>query len=331
MADEARDTIVIGTSAGGVDALPRVIATLPRTFPAAVLIAQHLGDYEDSQLASIIQGQAQIEVRWAAQGDHIDVGRVYVCPPGVHMLVVDSHLQLMATARENFVRPSIDRLFRSAAALRGARTIGVLLTGLLDDGVAGLAAIRDAGGVAIVQDPEDADFPDLPRRALEKLAPDLVLPISKIGPQLQQLAGTPAPRREPPRLVSAEAALDRDDPADPRRMSALGPQTSISCPECGGPTWAVGSKARDRYRCYLGHVATAREIVANTNDQVEAALWTAVRALCERAMTYNSLADDAAADGKAQASELFRTRARAAREQAETARRFMVELATTVQ
>lgn len=323
-----RDTIVMGASAGGVEALPRVISAFPKGMPACVLVVQHMSDYSEPQLAQIIQRRAKIEVRWAEQGDRLEHGRVLVCPTGVHMLVVDSHIQLAATARENHVRPSIDRLFRSAAALRGSQTIGVLLTGLLDDGVAGLRAIQQAGGFTIVQDPGEAEFPDLPSRAIATFQPDSIRGLDALGPQIVELVGGRTSLTRPPDKVVVEAALDREDPADPDRMPQLGVQTSVKCPECGGPTWQVGDRTEGRYRCYLGHAYTTNELIHATHRQVETSLWTAIRALHERAQTYESLAEDAVQAGDDRLRLLYLSKATIARVHVETARKFMVELMT---
>jgi two-component system chemotaxis response regulator CheB len=324
----ARDTVVIGTSAGGVDTLPRVLGALPRDFPAAVLVVQHMADTAEPMLASILERRAQLPVRWAEQGDPIEPAQVYVTPPGVHMMIVDDHLQLMASARENHVRPSIDRLFRSAAALRGGRTIGVLLTGMMDDGVAGLRAIQESGGYTIVQDPTDAEFPELPRRALEALQPDRVATANAIGALLVRLTDEAAQHSTAtPPTIGVEARLDREDPRDPARMAELGPQTSIACPDCNGPTWLVTDPAPPRYRCYLGHVANARRVLDTGRDHVETAMWSAIRALHERSMTFDDLAANALRAGHSELHAVYRTKSELARNQAETARKFMVELA----
>lgn len=182
-----RDTVVIGASAGGVDAVPRIVGQLPHDLAAAVLIVQHMAVHPHPMFVDIIQRHAAIPVRWAEQGDRIELGIAYVAPPGSHLAIVDSHFQLIGGAKENHVRPSIDRLMRSAAALRGPRTIGVLLTGMLDDGVAGLGALKQAGGYTIVQDPADALYSELPRNALEALEPDRVLPADAIGSAVVEL------------------------------------------------------------------------------------------------------------------------------------------------
>ena len=324
-----RDLVVIGSSAGGVAALPRVIQRLPACFPAAVCVVQHLATSRDPRLVDIIGRGAELPVVWGEQGAHLECGTVYVAPPDVHLVFVDDHIQLAMGPRENYSRPSIDKMFRSAAAVHGGRTIGVLLTGMLADGVAGLRAIRDAGGVVIVQDPEDAAFPDLPTNALRAIEPDRTLPLDDIAATLVALAGSPArPAAVPPELT-LEARLDREG-GDPRDLSRLGTQTTLACPECSGPLWEVNGESPLRYRCYLGHGTNAHELLSQNSEQIEQALWSAVRALSDRAATLEALALEAAQEGNVASSESYAARARDARTHATVAREFMFDAAGRV-
>jgi len=204
-----RDLIVIGCSAGGVDALPRILQQLPADVPAAILIVQHLAPTGTHYLAGILERRCRLPVAWADQGARIERGRVLVGPQDLHLLCADGHVCLTKDARENHARPSIDKLFRSAAAVYGSRAIGVLLTGMLDDGVAGLRAIRDAGGIVIVQDPRDAAYPELPSRALQAIEPDRTLALDHIGGALVALAGQPVVVSAVPQDVAVEPELDR--------------------------------------------------------------------------------------------------------------------------
>jgi two-component system chemotaxis response regulator CheB len=206
--------------------------------------------------------------------------------------------------------------------------IAVLLTGMLDDGVAGLRAVRAAGGVVIVQDPVDAAFPELPTRALQALEPDRKLPIDAVGPAIIELVNGPVDPVAAPRAVELEAELDRrgSESAEPDVMSALGPQTIVSCPECHGPMWQVGDQALRRFRCYLGHVTTARELVSASASEVESALWSAMRALHDQAVTLESLAADATHLGNGQSADSFASRARHVQRHLELLRKFMMDL-----
>ncbi|MCO5099453.1 MAG: chemotaxis protein CheB [Burkholderiaceae bacterium] len=189
-----RDTVVVGASAGGIHALRTIVRTLPASFPAVVLIVLHIGAHE-SILASILRSGSAQPVAEAADGDEARPGHVYVAPPDRHMLLVDDRIRLSAGAREHHTRPAIDPLFRSAALARGARVIGVLLTGRLDDGVAGLQAIKERGGMVVVQDPATAEAPGMPRSALRHVAVDRIVPLGAIAETLVELVGTACPPR----------------------------------------------------------------------------------------------------------------------------------------
>jgi two-component system chemotaxis response regulator CheB len=326
MTTHPRDIVVIGCSAGGVEALPRIVQQLPPGIEAAILVVQHLAPTSPLYLVSILQRTSQLPVKWAEQGARIERGSIMVAPPDAHLVVSNHHVGLTKGARENHARPSINKLFRSAAAHYGSRVIGVLLTGMLEDGVAGLQAIRDAGGIVIVQDPLDAAFPELPTRALQALAPDRTLPVDAIGAALVALVGADVPIVAPPVHVALEAEIDRRVQVLPAEMRSLGPQTSLACPECHGPMWQLGDEVLRRFRCYLGHVATGAEMLHASAVEVEAALWSAVRALNDRATTLETLRDDAARVGNGQSAGSYASRARETRQQVEVARTFMLEL-----
>ena len=259
-----RDIICIGCSAGGVEALPRIIQQLPAELAASVFIVQHMAASDNPYLVDILRRNTRLPIHWAEQGMRSERGHIYVSPPDVHLVFADEHLVLTRTARENHSRPSIDKLFRSAAAVHGSRVIGVLLTGMLHDGVAGLRAIRDAGGMVVVQDPEDAAFPDLPARALLALEPDRILPIDAIGAAILGLTGERVPEVAIPDAIAIEAAIDQAGPIPPHRMHELGAQTTISCPDCAGPLWQLGDERTRRFRCYNGHAMVALEMLAET-------------------------------------------------------------------
>ena len=329
MTDETgrvRDLVVIGCSAGGVEALPRILQQLPPDLAAAVLIVQHMVPTGAHYLVEILARSSRLPVGWAEQGSRIERRRVLVGPPDLHLLCADGHVTLTRGTRENHARPSIDKLFRSAAAVYGSRTIGVLLTGMLDDGVGGLRAIREAGGMLIVQDPMDAAFPELPTRALQAVNPDQTLAIDQIGGALIAAVGQPLAVAPVPPNVAFEAEIDRRSVVTPAEMTAMWTQTALSCPDCHGPMWQLGDEHARRFRCYLGHATTARELLDTSAAEVEAALWSAVRALNDRAMTLEALAADAERGGSGQSAETYALRARETRAQVEVARQFMLDL-----
>src|ERR1041384_7292509 len=183
-----RDIIVIGASAGGVQALSKLVAAFPPDLPAAVFIVLHIPSHAPSFLPDILARDARIPVAHATDREEIREGKVYVAPPDQHLLIEDRHVKLVHGPKENLHRPSIDALFRSAARWAGPRVIGVVLTGARDDGTVGMRAIKQCGGIAVIQDPEDALYPGMPRSALENAQIDFVLPIAEIPPLLVRLA-----------------------------------------------------------------------------------------------------------------------------------------------
>jgi two-component system chemotaxis response regulator CheB len=291
-----------------------------------VLIVQHLAPRGAHYLVGILARSSRMAVAWAEQGAAIQPGQVLVGPPDVHFLCADDRVCLSGGPRENHVRPSIDKLFRSAAAAYGSRVIGVLLTGMMDDGVGGLRAIRQAGGAVIVQDPMDAAYPELPTRALQAIEPDRTLRLDEIGGAIAALVGQPVAAVPRPAQVALEAAIDRRTDVSPAEMNAAWTQTSLSCPECHGPMWQLGDERARRFRCYLGHATTAHDLLGAANVEVEQALWSAVRALNDRASTLETLANDAERTGSLQSAQSYARRARETRAHAEIARKFMLDL-----
>ena len=319
-----RDTIVVGASAGGVDAIGRLLAQLPKDLSAAVFVVQHQSPDSPRQLVHILQRRSALPVKWAENEDPADPGRVYVAPPDLHMMLSDSRLRVVGGARENRARPSINPLFRSAAAVRGSRTIGVILSGTLDDGVAGLLAIKRCGGVAIVQDPEDARFPEMPRNAVESVDVDLVIPLDRMGVAIVELARQVAPPVEIPSEIALEAALAGPHADMTTEIQETGTQVPMACPECGGPLWTNNVAAAPTFRCHVGHAFSSLTLLESQSEEVERALWAAVRALQERAAMLARLEAGSKA-GKRNAA-LFGARAKEASAQAEQARKFLLEI-----
>ncbi|PPQ40475.1 two-component system, chemotaxis family, response regulator CheB [Rhodoblastus acidophilus] len=292
--------IAIGASAGGIEALRVVLAALPRALPAAVLIVQHLSPQSPGFLPKILERGSTMPVASPVDGEKMRPGRVYVAPPDRHLLVEDGGVaRLSSGPRENRFRPAVDPLFRSAALAFGPRVIGVVLTGFLDDGAAGLQAIKLCGGLAVVQDPSEAWAASMPASALAHVDVDVCLPLREIGPRLIELAQQPAgaaPGGERSALI-AEAAFAGGHPPPLEEALALGEPTLLTCPECGGGLMRLRGAAPTRYRCHTGHAFTERALFANLAENTESAVWSAIRALREQAMLARRPAREAAARG----------------------------------
>lgn len=282
-ATQNRDIIVVGASAGGVAALSALVADLPADLPASVFIAQHMGAGFDSRLPEILTRRGPLRATHPVHGEAIARGHIYVAPPDNHLLVRHGYVHVLRGPKENGHRPSVDALFRTASAAYGARVIGAVLTGYRDCGTAGLLSVKARGGVAVVQDPADASVPDMPRSALAHVAVDHVAPLAEIGPLLARLVREPAPARVA-RVPSAVMELEG---------SELGVRVGIACPLCHGSLTEVDVAGYDAFRCHVGHAFSRASLAAAQDEEVERALWAAVRALEESADLARRLADRA--------------------------------------
>jgi two-component system, chemotaxis family, protein-glutamate methylesterase/glutaminase len=296
LANGRRNLVVIGASLGGVQALCRLLGELPAELDATLFVAQHTG--RDSQLQKVLQAVTSLAVQTARHGESFELGTVYVAPPERHMLIEGKRIQVIRGPRENGARPAIDPLFRSAAAHHGPRVVGVVLTGLRDDGAAGLDAIRRSGGVTIVQDPLDAAFPDMPRNALAAAPADHVLPIERMGELIVRLSKQIAPAGEPPVDVVREARITARYAGSEEAVQALGRMTHLDCPECGGPLWELGEVGHGRFRCRIGHSFTPVALAAQQNEAVERSLLVAMRTLEERGRLLDRLHREAIERGR---------------------------------
>lgn len=284
LAAAGRRVVVVGTSAGGMAALKLLVAQLPEDFPAPVFVVQHMAPEGNSALLAATLGKhSALQCVEARHEEGFGPGRIYIAPADSHMLLKKKTILITKGARENRSRPGIDPLFRSAAVAHGSAVIGVLLTGYLDDGTAGLVAIRRSGGVCVVQDPADAAYPDMPRNALNQIDPDHCVPLREIGAVLAQLVWQPAPRPQPvPKDVEVEARIAERVLSDLASVNALGEQVPFNCPGCGGVLWQVDTGKALRFRCHTGHSYTASVLWAEQSDKIEETLWTALRMFEER-------------------------------------------------
>ena len=276
--------VVIGASAGGVHALSALVARLPADFPAPVLIVLHIGAHR-SILAEILDRSGPLPVEQARQGRSIEAGRVYVAAPDRHLLVIDDTIHLSLGAKQHHTRPAVDPLFLSAALAHGTRAIGVVLTGRLDDGTAGLQAIKLCGGTAVVQDPADADVPDMPASALRHVDVDHCVPLAEMAPLLASLASraveTTQPGPPPAPLVHEQALfLSKGNPME--HLALIGSPSSYACPECHGGLWEVNGAQPRRFRCHTGHGFTLRTLQDTLAEATDESLWNARRAVQER-------------------------------------------------
>jgi two-component system chemotaxis response regulator CheB len=304
--------VVIGTSAGGVEALTRLAASLPATFPAAVFAVLHIGRMR-SMLPEILSRSSPMPVVHPADGDPIRQGRIVVAPPDFHMTLEPTRIRLIHGPAENGVRPAIDPLFRTAAGAFGERVTGVILTGALDDGVAGLVHVKQAGGLAVVQDPDDAAMSGMPRAALRYVDADYV-----------------APLRDIPRIL-AEVVIDGHRSAlhgtggmtmsgEGHQVYERGRRSALTCPACAGALWELDDNGLLQFRCRVGHQYSADAMLSEQGEALDRALWAGLRALEERAALHERMARLATERRHWRAAEQFRTRAEQVRGHARTLR-----------
>jgi two-component system chemotaxis response regulator CheB len=320
-----QDIIVVGASAGGVEALSRLVADLPEDLPAAVFIVLHMAPHTGTALPRILARQTKLPVGHPLDGEPIQQNRVYVAVPDHHLVVGEGTVRVTNGPKENGHRPAVDILFRTAAAAYGPRVAGVVLSGTRDDGTDGLRAIHARGGRVIVQDPAEALFPGMPQSALAGDHPDWVVPVGQMGALLAELARYGSSQEDGPvaatddfdtELRWADPDLAWPAPADP----PLGSASGFTCPECHGALWEIDDAVLPRYRCRVGHGFSADSLVVSQRTDVEAALWTAYRALEERAALCRRLADRARGRQAHITAEHFGADAAEVARQAETLR-----------
>lgn len=272
--------VVIGTSAGGLSALKTLISQLSKDFPLPVLIVRHISpDATGNVLLDELNKLNTVKCQYAKSGNNLKPGYLYLAPSDHHLLIGENRKMLVTKgAHENRSRPAIDPLFRSSAVAFGNGVIAILLTGYLDDGTSGMKAIKQCGGICIVQDPDEAEYPDMPRNALNNVKVDYCLPISEMGAMLNKIIQRKFKKRKPvPEDVLIEAKISERVLSDLSSVNQLGDQVPFNCPGCGGVLWQMGKDSNLRFRCHTGHAYTAACLLAEQTNKIEETMWTALR------------------------------------------------------
>lgn len=290
------DIIVIGTSAGGLKALSAVLGALPADLPASLFVVQHLAADRKSFLPTLLGDVCDLPVSSPTDDEVFLPGHVYVAAPDHHLLLNGGRVRVLRGPQENRFRPSIDALFRSAARSHGSRVIGMVLTGFLDDGTVGLQTIKKRGGITIVQDPDEAEYPSMPRTALRYVDVDHSVPIAAAGALLTRLVAQPAASQDEfPTTPAIEIESNVAEQVMTTKeflesVETIGERTSYSCPDCDGSIWQIGDEEPLKLRCHVGHSFTGEVFSAAQGRSVEAALWTAVRIMEEKITLSRQLA-----------------------------------------
>jgi two-component system, chemotaxis family, protein-glutamate methylesterase/glutaminase len=324
----AENLVVIGASAGGVTAVRAVVSALPAELNAAVLIVLHIPVHTPTSLHEVLARDAAVTVKLAENGEHLRHGNAYIAPTDRHLVVEGDQLRLTRGPRENRVRPCIDVLFRSAALHFGPRVIGVVLTGALDDGTAGLWAIKDRGGTAVVQDPEDSEMSSMPRSALEHVSVDHVLSLTAIGPTIAQLAREVLPRQPAgsaaPKTMQIEAEIAIEGDALRRGVLSMGEMSANTCPECHGVLVRIREGRVLRFRCHTGHAFSLQTLLADVDDAIDHSLWNTIRAIEERALVLREMESVATANHDTPIAKECATQAKQEEQRAQRVRELVV-------
>lgn len=304
-----RNIIAIGGSAGSGAVLRQIVRDLPRDLAASIFICNHVPSNSRGYLAETLGTSDSLPVSAAVDGQPIEPGHVYVAVPDRHLLLIDGTIGLGDGPRENMVRPAIDPMFRSAALSYGPRVIGVVLTGALNDGAAGLHAIKSVGGTAVVQHPLDAEVDQMPLAALETVEADHVAPAADLADVITRLARSEAgPGRPPSEALALEVEIAAGRRLGSDDLARIAHPSPLSCPDCHGVLSEVDGERPLRFRCQIGHSYTA-EILAARIDEVDEAMRVAMRVMEERVTLVERMARDARETGRSAVAELYGSRA----------------------
>jgi two-component system chemotaxis response regulator CheB len=316
---------VIGASTGGVEAVAKIVQGLPETLPATLCVVVHTTPQSPSAMPQILSRQGPLPATHPVDGEAIELWHIYVAPPDRHMLIERGRLRTVRGPKANRTRPAVDPLFRSAALAYGPRVVGVVLTGALDDGTAGLLAIKRRGGLTVVQDPHDAMVPSMPESALAYTQIDHVASLAEMPALLMRLVDEPARDGTEAKLLAGkllryEANMAETAEGTMARGETPGTLSELTCPECGGPIYELRDGKLVRFRCRSGHAYSAESMAAQQAETTEAALWEAVNTLMESAELSERMAHDAHLRGHDRVAERFEERMRESNRRAELIR-----------
>jgi two-component system, chemotaxis family, protein-glutamate methylesterase/glutaminase len=301
--------IVIGTSAGGTLVLPKLLAQLKHDMNVAVFIVIHMPKRSVADmLVRRLQKYTALKCKIPANQESIKPSHIYLAKPDHHLIVKEEKVLLGKGPMENRYRPSIDTLFRSAAAEFDHKVIGIVLTGLLEDGAAGMVSIKRSGGTLIVQDPNEAEYPDMPNAVLNNVKVDHVIPVEQMGTAIAKIIAKPPKKSKIPGDVKKEAQIAERVQIGIDQLSRISEHSVFSCPDCGGGLWEMTSNGNTRYRCHVGHGFSENGLLASMEATTEAALWTAMRIIEERRNLLKKLAEKEKSNGSKTVAARYKQR-----------------------
>ncbi len=289
-----KDIIVVGASAGGIEALRVLIGGLPADFSASLFIVLHTSPDAPGMLAQIFNRFGKLPVTYPTDRERIQKGRIYVAPPDRHLLIEPNRVRVTRGPKENRFRPAVDPLFRSAAQTYGPRVVGVILTGYMDDGTAGLWTVKQLGGTAVVQDPTDALVPFMPLNAVTHVKVDYCLPLDEIAALMVQLTTEVVEEEgayQVPKEVEIEVNIAKEQKAIDAGVLQLGEPSNYACPECHGVLLQMKEGTLFRFRCHTGHAYSVESLLADITEKMDDAVWNSIRAFEEGELFMRHMAE----------------------------------------
>jgi two-component system, chemotaxis family, protein-glutamate methylesterase/glutaminase len=289
----------MGGSSGSFEAFKTIAAGLPKDLEASVFIVWHMSPSIRGILPHVLNKVGNVPASEALEGERIEPGRIYVARPDHHLLIENSHVRVTRGPKENRFRPALDPLFRSAAYNYGPRVVGVIISGALDDGTSGLWTIKRLGGLAVVQDPNDAEIASMPENAIREVDVDHVVPVSGIAELLVGLANEDVPEimegivqdEVEAKRTELEIRIAAEENALEAGVMQLGDLTPFTCPECHGVLSKIKDGGRPRFRCHTGHAFSADTLLAALTENIEDGVWSAIRGVDESIMLLNHIGD----------------------------------------
>jgi two-component system chemotaxis response regulator CheB len=319
--------VVIGTSAGGLSALRQLLGSVSTDGDVVYVVVMHLsGKPATNVLFDGLCTYTALPVKMAEDWMPIQRNHIYIAPRNVHLVVKKGYLKLGYGPKENRWRPSIDVLFRSAAVAYDTHAIGIVLTGMLNDGVTGLKTIQHCGGTTIVQDPNEASFPDMPRNVLEQMEVDYTVPISAMNDIIQKVIHQDIASMTPPENLRLEAEISEKTVIGDEIVPILGKQTTLACPDCGGSLWELKNDNITHYRCHIGHAYGEQDLLLKQSEKLESALWIAVRITEERRNMLTKLREKAVSRGFVKSAASYEENAAELESTIETLRQLLYQI-----
>jgi two-component system chemotaxis response regulator CheB len=280
---DIKNIIVIGASAGGIKAIYQLIERIPPDLPLAIFIVIHISkNSQPDIIAQQLQKKTAYTCLMAQDNEEIKSGHIYLAPTNHHLLVKKGYMRLIDGPHENRWRPSIDVLFRSAAAVYDSKVIGIILSGMLDDGTSGMSAVKRCGGTCLVQDPSEAEYIDMPVNVINNVNVDYQVPIADMGYIIDDILSKPhGPSLPIPEDVKLEAEITERMVSDVDAMSKIATPSDLTCPDCGGRLSQINNEP-NRYRCHTGHVYIEPVLLDKQGEALEESIWASIRMMEER-------------------------------------------------